>query len=229
MTERRERFHPHVQRYLLAGLLALAPLWVTWLVFNFLLTQLSRAGRPWVYGMARGVEPVLPGFAEVLLHPWFEPALAVLVTLVLLYLLGWATTQVLGRRLIASLEGLLDRVPLAKAIYRMTKQLVESLQARPEGVQRVVLIRFPWREMKTIGFVTRVLTDSDTGRKLAVVYVPTAPNPTSGYMEILPIEDVISTDWTIDEAMRFVVTAGTASPERVHYEKSAPGAEPFAG
>jgi uncharacterized membrane protein len=223
------QFNPHIQRYLLAGLLALAPLWVTWLVFNFLLAQLSRAGRPWVQGVARGVEPVLPGLAQALLHPWFESALAVLFTLLALYLLGWATTQVLGRRLLAGFEGLLDRVPLAKAVYRMTKQLVETLQRRPEGVQRVVLIRFPWRGMKTIGFVTRVLTDSDTGRKLAVVYVPTAPNPTSGYMEIVPLEDVISTDWSVDEAMRFVVTAGTASPDRLHYEKSAPGAQPLDG
>jgi uncharacterized membrane protein len=202
----RRRFHLHFQRYLFAGLIALAPLWVTWLVFNFLLTQLSRAGRPWVQVLA--------------LHPWIESGLAVLITLAAIYLLGWATTQVLGRRLLQAFEALLDRVPLAKAVYRLTKQLIETLQTRPQGVERVVLIRFPHRDIKTIGFVTRVLADAGSGRPLAAVYVPTAPNPTSGYMELVPLEDVISTDWTMDEAMRFVVSAGTAGPASVSYDNS---------
>ena len=207
MTRDRRRFLPHFQRYFIAGLLALAPLWVTWLVFNFVLTQLSRAGRPLVGTLA--------------LHPWIESALAVLVTLLALYVLGWATTQVLGRRLLHAFEALLDRVPLAKAVYRLTKQLIETLQTRPQGVQRVVLIRFPHQDIKTVGFVTRVLEDAASGRQLAAVYVPTAPNPTSGYMELVPVEDLIPTEWTIDEAMRFVVSAGTAGPERVSYDRPA--------
>lgn len=206
MNDHRRPFQPHLQRYLIAGVLALAPLWVTWLVFNFVLTQLSRAGRPWVQTLG--------------LHPWAESALAVLLTLAALYLLGWATTQVLGRKLLHAFEALLDRVPLAKAVYRMTKQLIDTLQTRPRGVQRVVLIRFPHRDIKTLGFVTRVLADADSGRQLAAVYVPTAPNPTSGYMELVPVEDVISTDWTMEEAMRFVVTAGTTGPAEVNYDKS---------
>lgn len=206
MTERR-RFQPHFQRYLFAGLLAIAPIWVTWLVFNFVLMRLSGASRPWLQGLA--------------LHPLLESALAVMVTLAALYLLGWATTQVLGRRLFQLFEALLARVPLAKVVYRLTKQLIETLQTRPQGVQRVVLIRFPHRDIKTVGFVTRVLQDAESGRSLAAVYVPTAPNPTSGYMELVPLEDVISTDWTMDEAMRFVISAGAAGPAKVNYEKAA--------
>jgi uncharacterized membrane protein len=201
------RFHPHFQRYLIAGLLALAPIWVTWLVFNFLLTQLSRAGRPWVQLLA--------------LHPWLESALAVLLTLAAIYALGWATTLVVGRRLLGAFESVLERVPLAKAVYRPTKQLIETLQTRPQGVQRVVLIRFPHRDIKTVGFVTRVLQDAATGRSLAAVYVPTAPNPTSGYIELVPVEDLVATDWSIDEAMRFIITAGASGPERVAYGEQA--------
>ena len=200
----RFRVLPHFQRYLLAGLLAAAPLWVTWLVFNFILTQLSRAGRPWVQVLA--------------LHPWLESALAVAVTLLALYAVGWTTSRVLGQRLLAGFEALLDRVPVAKAVYRITQQLIDTLQSRPQGVQRVVLIRFPHRDIKTIGFVTRVLADSQTGRPLAAVYVPTAPNPTSGYMEIVPVDDLIATDWTVEEAMRFVISGGTAGPEAVDFE-----------
>ena len=199
----------HVKRYLLAGVLALTPIWVTWVVFNFVLAQLSRAGRPWVQALA--------------LPPWLESLLAVLVTLAALYLIGWATTRVIGRRLFHAFENLLERVPLAKVVYRLTKQLIDTLRQRPEGVQRVVLIRFPHRDIKTVGFVTRLLADSASGRQIAAVYVPTAPNPTSGYMELVPIEDLISTDWTVDEGMRFVVSAGTAGPDRVAYEDSQAG------
>jgi uncharacterized membrane protein len=210
MRLKRFSFAPHFQRYLLAGVLALAPIWVTWVVFNFVLAQLSRAGRPWVQ-------------ATLALPPWLESLLAVLVTLAALYLIGWATTQVIGRRLFQAFENLLERVPLAKAVYRVTKQLIETLRQRPEGVQRVVLIRFPHRDIKTVGFVTRVLADSQSGRQLAAVYVPTAPNPTSGYMELVPLEDVISTDWTVEEGMRFVVSAGTAGPDRVAYDRPEAG------
>lgn len=126
----------HVKRYLLAGVLALTPIWVTWVVFNFVLAQLSRAGRPWVQALA--------------LPPWLESLLAVLVTLAALYLIGWATTRVIGRRLFHAFENLLERVPLAKVVYRLTKQLIDTLRQRPEGVQRVVLIRFPHRDIKTV-------------------------------------------------------------------------------
>jgi uncharacterized membrane protein len=70
-----------------------------------------------------------------------------------------------------------------------------------------------------VGFVTRLLADAQSGRRVAAVYVPTAPNPTSGYMELVPVEDVISTDWTAEEGMRFVVSAATAGPDRVAYDK----------
>ena len=76
--------------------------------------------------------------------------------------------------------------------------------------------------MKTVGFITRVLRDQATNEELAVVYVPTAPNPTSGYLEILPLAKVTVIDWTMDEAMTFVISGGVVSPDRVDYT---PGGE----
>jgi uncharacterized membrane protein len=83
----------------------------------------------------------------------------------------------------------------------------------------VVLIEFPSKDMKTVGFVTRILTDDNTGRQLAAVYVPTTPNPTSGYLEIVPVENLISTNWTIDEAMTFIVSGGAIAPHNINYDK----------
>jgi uncharacterized membrane protein len=210
-------FPQRARRYLLAGFLALVPILVTWIVLEFLLTQLSRAGRPWVHGLARAVERVSPALADALLHPWFEFLLAVAVTLAALYALGWATTNVLGNRLLALFERMLDRVPLVKAIYGAAKRFVAAFSTQPEGVQRVVLIRFPTEDMRVIGFVTRVLKDRDTGAEVAAVYVPTSPNPTSGYVELVAVENLIETDWTLEEAMSFIVTGGANAPKDVRF------------
>ena len=71
--------------------------------------------------------------------------------------------------------------------------------------------------MKAVGFVTKILHDTDTRRELAAVYVPTSPNPTSGYIEIVPLDEVVQTDWTIEEAMSFVMTCGANAPDQVRY------------
>ncbi|MCZ7566279.1 MAG: DUF502 domain-containing protein [Burkholderiales bacterium] len=200
-------------------MVALLPLWITWVVFNFLLTQLSQLGRPWVIALAPVLDRVWPGAYEMLLDPWFEWSLAIVSMLLALYVLGWATTRVLGRKLLESLEGLLDRIPLVKAIYGATKKLVGAFHAKPDGAQRVVLIGFPCKEMLAVALVMRTVADPATGRELAVVYVPTSPNPTSGYTEIVPVEDVVPTDWTLEEAMRFIVSGGSTAPEHVPFRR----------
>ncbi len=214
---------PHAQRYLIAGVLALIPLWVTWIVFNFLLDQLSALGRPWVQALAVGADSLAPGIAGILVHPWFEWALGIALMLVLIYLLGWGTTHVIGRRLIGMLEGLVDRIPLVKAIYGGTKKFVSAFQTPLEGVQRVVLVHFPSDGMKTVAFVTNTVTDRETGRELAILYIPTTPNPTSGYTEIVPVERLTPTDWTLEDAMRFIITGGTSAPAPIAYGEHAPG------
>jgi uncharacterized membrane protein len=155
-----------------------------------------------------------------LFTPWVEYLIALILTLGVLYLLGWATTRVLGRRMLAWFETLLERVPLVKTIYGGIKIFLAAFQTKPEGVEQVVLINFPSPEMKTVGFVTRILIDEASGQELAVVYVPTAPNPTSGYIQIVPVAGVTSTDWTLDEAMQFVITAGTTAPNTITFLKN---------
>src|SRR3546814_6190572 len=91
----------------------------------------------------------------------------------------------------------------------------------PDGTQRVVLIDFPHDQMKSVGFVTRVIREQGTGRELAAVYVPTTPNPTSGYLEIVPVELITPTDWTVDQAMSFIISGGAVSPDSIPF--AAPG------
>lgn len=214
---------PHFLRYLLIGFFTVAPLWVTWFVLDFLFSLLARTGAPILRGVASGVRPFAEPLAEWLLDPTIQYLLAALVTLVGLYAVGLITSLVVGRQLLALLERVLARLPLVQTIYGATKRFLETMREPPISGQRVVLISFPSPEMKAVGLVTKVMTDPDTGRELAAVYVPTSPNPTSGYIEIVPLDDVVQTDWSMEEAMSFVMTGGTNAPDRVRF--NAPSAQ----
>jgi len=208
-----------VKKYLLAGLLTIVPIWVTWLVIRFLLNLLRSAVGPVVAWLFRSLKPRLPWLADWLANPWFQTVMAIALILATLYVLGWLATHVIGKRLIALFDSLMDRIPLVKSLYGAVKKFLGTLQQKPDGVQRVVLINFPSPEMKTVGLVTRTLVDQNTGRELAVVYVPTTPNPTSGYLEIVPLEKLTSTDWTVEEAMTFIISGGAVARSKVHYDK----------
>ncbi len=208
----------HVFRYLLIGFFTIAPLWVTWLVFDFLFGLLANAGAPFIKALARLLQPLSDTLAAWLLNADVQYALAALFTLVLLYLIGLFASFVLGRKLIATVEYWLSRLPLVQTIYGSTKRFLQTVSKPPMQGQRVVLISFPSPEMKAVGLITKVMTDAGSGRELAVVYVPTSPNPTSGYIEILPLDDVVMTNWTMEEAMSFVMTGGTNAPDQVHFD-----------
>ncbi|KAG1532051.1 hypothetical protein G6F50_016372 [Rhizopus delemar] len=99
------------------------------------------------------------------------------------------------------------------------------LQTEPGRTQRVVLIDFPHRDMKSVGLVTRVIKEHGTDRELAAVYVPTTPNPTSGYLEIVPVELLTPTDWTVDQAMSFIISGGAVAPSSVPFTRAGDRAE----
>ncbi len=206
-----------LQRYLLAGIFTAIPLWVTWLIIQFLLRQLSSLGRPWVQALVKPIEAQWPNLSNWLLDPWFQSLLAVLLILAGFTLLGWVAMQVIGRKLISVFDAVMERIPFVQKVYGATKQLISVIQEKPEGTQRVVLIDFPSPEMKAVGFVMRVLTDEKTGEELAAVYVPTTPNPTSGYLEIVPVDRLVETDWTMDEATTFIISGGAVAPDRFRY------------
>jgi len=213
---------PHFWRMILIGFFTVAPLWVTWLVFEFLLGILAAAGTPLLLGAARMAKPFSETLSSWLLDSSFQKLVAVVLTLGALYGIGLLASLVLGRKLIDTMEALLARLPLIQTIYGGTKRFLQSMRKPPVSGQRVVLISFPTPEMKAVGFVTKVLHDEATGRELAAVYVPTSPNPTSGYIEIVPLADVVQTDWTMEEAMSFVMTGGANAPDKVRYEAVEP-------
>lgn len=214
----------HFKRYLIRGLITIIPLGMTWWLLSFLYSQLVKVGQPLAQWIAGNIHEDAPGLAGLLLTPWFNNLLAALFVVCALYLLGLATSRVIGRQFFSLIERIVDRLPLARSIYGSIKKLIGVLQTRPENLERVVLINFPHQEMKAVGLVTRTLTDQDTGRQLAAVYVPTTPNPTNGFLELVPVENLIATDWSMEEAMTFIISGGAISPENIRYDKPEPPA-----
>lgn len=213
----------HLQRYLLTGLLTFIPIWLTWAVFKFIFSLLSQVNLPWVAALFSALAEAFPHSIGRLNQGWLVSLFAFVVTIVALYIAGFAANRVFGRRLIDAFERLIERIPIAHTIYSGTKKLMSMLQKKPAGTQRVVLIDFPSPELKSIGFVTRVFQDA-SGREYAAVYVPTTPNPTGGYLEIVPIERLVATDWSVDQAMAFILSAGAAAPDVLpfHIERPPP-------
>lgn len=217
-----------IRKYTVAGILTVIPISVTFLILRFLVNVLAQVGTPAIAAAAELARPYWPGLADWLLLPWFQSVLAVVLILLALAGLGWFSTLVVGRRLMDAYDRLMGRIPLVKQIYGAAKQLLDSLQTKPDGVHRVVMVEFPVRGMRMVGFVTQTFDDAVTGRRLAAVFIPTTPNPTTGYLEVVPVEALISTDWTADEAMNFIVSGGAVYPANIYFDKSANG-EPAIG
>ena len=106
-------------------------------------------------------------------------------------------------------------------VYTSVRQLLDTMMAKKESSQRVVLVDFPIAGQKSIGFLTRTMTDSTTGELLAAVLLPNAINPTSAFLQILPVERVTETDLNMEQAMSMLMTGGAVGPETIRYSQPA--------
>jgi len=213
------------REYLITGLLAAIPLVVTWFVLDVLFRLLSTVGRPLALVLATPLSLIVPGISS----EWVVDIMGAILVVLLLFGLGWAARDVFASRFLRIAEDAIGRIPVVQVIYGNVKRFMEVISRKPgHSVQRVVLIEFPSPEMKTIGLVTRTMRDATTGEELVAVYVPTTPNPTSGYLEIVPMSKVVSTDWTVDEATAFVVSGGAVGREEVTYRHPGEGNPPNA-
>ena len=205
-----------ITRQIIAGVLTIIPLGVTAWILWFAVDMLIWIGRPATFALSGALSQTSPDLAELILEGWFQSVVALLLALLFLYLLGKATNAVLGRRVLKAFDGLVEAVPFARTVYGATQTLIRSLggDGTPTG-QRVVLIEFPSEHMRAVGIVTRVFPATATNPELAAVYVPTTPNPTSGFVEIIPTSRLVWLDWTKNDAMAFIVSGGSMAPDGV--------------
>ena len=202
-----------LQGSILAGIITITPLFVTYLIFRFLLGALAEAGLPVVKLFAAF-------FPENWLNqPWLQSVFAVLLTLVVLCVVGRITSLVIGKQVFSLFEALLERLPVVAKIYSSVRQLLDSMMVKKESNQRVVLVDFPIPGQKSIGFLTRIMTDETTGELLAAVLLPNAINPTSAFLQILPISRVTETDLSMEQAMSMIMTGGAVGPDRIQFSR----------
>lgn len=220
-------------RHIIAGVVAVIPLgvtiWIVWFIFDLLIWL----GRPATLALARALRPNSPQLSDLLQAGWFQSTIAFMVALVILYVVGRAANAVIGRRMLRMMDRVVEAVPVARTIYGAAQTLVRSIgsgDGTPAGGSRVVLIEFPGPHMRTVGLVTKIFPATEDQPELAAVYVPTTPNPTSGYVEIVPTARLTWLDWSKNEAMSFIMSGGAMSPDSipikwVDEETAPPGAK----
>jgi uncharacterized membrane protein len=204
-----------LQHNILAGIVTIGPLAITFLIFKFLLDELAKAGMPVILLLTT----IFP--ENWLNHPLIQSLLAVVLTLVMLYVVGRVTSLVIGRQAFDLFEAVLERLPFVAKIYTSVRQLLDSMMAKKESSQRVVLVDFPIQGQKSLGFLTRTMTDETTGELLAAVLLPNAINPTSAFLQILPISRVTDTGLTMEQAMSMIMTGGAVGPDSIRFTQPA--------
>jgi uncharacterized membrane protein len=209
---------------LFAGVLLIIPLAVTAFLMKYVYEVLLFFGVHIVYWTSMAAVWMTgadTGVIEINIKDpkWYEITLAIGMTIMLLYLLGWLGSNVVGQRIIEAVEHLFERIPMVDKIYGSMRKMVQAMSSDgKDKKQRVVLVDFPHQDMKALAFLTNVIADRDTGQQLATVYLPTTPNPTSGYMEVVPIERLTYTDWTVDEAISIILSGGATAPPTVRFD-----------
>jgi uncharacterized membrane protein len=221
---------PHfVRRTFIAGLLILLPLFLTYLLISFLFNLVAGVGAPMVSGLFR-----LAGASTDDLAVPLVPVVNLLLSLMAIFVLGLVGTNIIGRRILATFESLLMRLPLVKTIYSSAKQVVETFQGPNRSFQRVVLFQYPRIGLWTLGLVA---TERGGGMnlfsadKLLTVFVPTTPNPTSGFVVLVSPEEVIDVDYTVEEAFKFIMSSGIVGKDLARRIGPPPGSpeEPSQG
>ena len=147
--------------------------------------------------------------------PYEIPGVEIIITLILITLIGWLSLSFIGKRMLSLLNSVLKRIPILRTIYSALGQMTETFTKTDNKKNNVVLVEYPRKGSWAVGFATRENSGeiSDKLKKSLInVFVPTTPNPTSGFLLMYPKEDVIYLDLTFEEASKFIVSAGTSNP-----------------
>lgn len=194
-----------MKKYLITGLLIWIPLIITLWVLNLAVTTMdsSLLLLPEAWRPAAWIGFDIPGFG-------------VLLTVLVVFVTGMLAANILGARLVSLGEGLMGRIPVVKSIYTSVKQVSDTLlSSKGDAFRKAVLVRFPHSNSWTVGFLTGApgaqITRHLHGEHISV-FIPTTPNPTSGYMLVVPRDQAIDLDMSVEEALKYVISMGVAGP-----------------
>ncbi|MDT8384358.1 MAG: DUF502 domain-containing protein [Gammaproteobacteria bacterium] len=197
-----------MKRYLIAGLLVWVPLGVTVMVINLLVGIMDKT-LLWLPAAFR--PDALLGF--------HLPGLGVLLSVIVVMVTGVVVANLFGRKLVRGWEMLLARIPLVRTIYASVKQILETVFSSGQAFRKVLLIEYPRKGLWTLGFQsgkTRGEAQAKTGVEVLNVFIPTTPNPTSGFFIMVPRSEVIELDMSVDDGLKMIISAGVVVPEWNH-------------
>lgn len=197
-----------MKRYLIAGLLIWVPLGVTVMVINFLVGIMDKT----LLWLPEHYRPdTLLGF--------HVPGLGVVLSVIIVMSTGVVVANLFGRKLVQLWERMLARIPLVRTIYASVKQILETVFSSGQAFRKVLLIEYPRKGLWTLGFQsgkTRGEAQAKTGVEVVNVFIPTTPNPTSGFFIMVPRSDVIELDMDVDDGLKMIISAGVMVPEWNH-------------
>jgi len=200
----RVRLRENFQRYFLAGLLVFLPVVITlWFL-------------GWVIGLLDGVLDVLPaGVHPNSYLPFAIPGLGALVTVTLILFLGILTRGVATRRFLAAWENIFVKIPIFRGVYTAVQKLVQTFLGQSQNARQVVMIEYPRKGIYTVGFAMgrawpELERTQDT--QLVNVFIPTTPNPTSGFYLLVPTTEISPLDMTMEEALKLITSGGLITP-----------------
>ena len=192
----------HFMSFVFRGLLASIPLFLSYLAIKFIYVMVDRRVRDSIESWT-GYHIVGPG-------------LGIVLVLVILYFLGLLASNVIGRRFFRIIEGITSRIPILKTTYQVGKQVSMAFSLPEKQVFRKALLVEGFRQGQwLIGFVTGEVDDPDKNEKWIKLFLPTVPNPTSGFLLHVKQSDTIDPKWTIDEAMKAVISGGIIGPQAI--------------
>lgn len=194
-----------LRKQFLMGILVVVPIAATILILVWMFTTIDNILQPVISSIWGRTVPGV-GFG---------------IMIILVYLAGVIASNIGGRRLIHFGESLLERVPVVRPIYTVIKQTLDIFSTPGKtGFKQVALVEFPRKGTRTIGFITNETLDK-SGEKLVYIFIPTAPNPMSGFLQIVREEEVIRTDISVDDALKMVISAGRVIPDEISDKLSA--------
>ena len=199
--ENKSSFFSRIRNYFIAGIVVLIPIGITIYLTLFFISISSK---------------ILPKELNPNHYlPYNIPGVEIIIALLLITIIGWLSLSFLGKKLINVFESILQKIPILRTIYSAIGQMTETFTKTDKDKKNVVLVEYPRKGSWAVGFATRdnkgEITKK-TKRNLINVFVPTTPNPTSGFLLMFPKEEVIYLDLTFEEASKFIVSAGTSNP-----------------
>jgi uncharacterized membrane protein len=201
------KFKKSFRTKLFAGIITLIPIIVTIYVFKIFISFFDNM-----------IGPVLNPL--MIRYLGFKiPGLGLVTGILLIVLLGIFTTNIVGRSFIHMLENWVDKIPMIRTVYSTSKKILNSFQISQDSFEKVVFFEFPRKGIWSMGFVTGETLGRD-GTKFYSIFLPTTPNPTSGWMIFVPETEVIPSNLPVDQGLQTLISAGSIVPEKMNFYKS---------